>query len=503
MSVSPVAPSGRLGREMRPHWAVVAGFGLLLLALALQMRATDADFWWHLRTGQWILEEGRIPRTDPFSYTAYGQPWIAHSWLADIALYLLYRHAPFLLHPLRALLQVATFGLLLRMAWQRWPRLLPCLGLVLAAFFASAGLWLTRPNSLSLAFFVGVLYLWHLYKSRGKNRLWLLPPLFALWANLHSGYIFGLLLLACLWVGEALAGRFWNDAFPLERRRWWRLGLYLAFSAIAVLLNPYGPALLVYPFRYFLGGFTLHTHYVGEWLPPNFQEPAGLLFALLILLLLAGLAWRRVGVAPAETLAILGFTLLGLRSVRAVGVAVPLLTYGITGVLGWGVAARSGVGRHGAWPRPSRWGFWLWYGGIGALLLILLVGIGAEFAAWGSKEGFVSEAGYPQAAVEYLRKEARGGRLFNSYNWGGYLIWQLKERPVFIDGRADLYGDTLFADYLRVWHVEPSWAEVLNRWEVEWVLCEKGAPLATLLVSSPSWTVVYEDSTAVLYHRGP
>lgn len=501
MSVSPAPTSSRLWREVRPHTAVVAAFGLLLFALALQVRATDADFWWHLRAGQWILEQRRIPHTDPFSYTACGRPWIAHSWLADIALYLLYRYAPFILHPLRALLQVATFGLLLRMAWQRWPRLLPCLLLVLAAFAATAGLWLTRPNSLSLTLFVVVLYLWHLYKSRGKNRLWLLPPLFAFWANLHSGFIFGLLLLGCLWVGEALAGRFWSDPFPLEGRRWWRLGLYLLLSAVASLLNPYGWALLGYPFRYLLGGFTLHTHYVGEWLSPNFQEPAGLLFALLLLLLPAGMAWRRVGMAPAETLAILAFTLLALRAVRAAGVAVPLLSYGAAGVFGWGVAPRSGIGRHGAWPRPSRWGFWLWYGGVGLLLLLLLAGIGLEFAAWGVREGFVSESGYPRGAAEYLQKETGSGRLFNSYNWGGYLIWKLPERPVFIDGRADLYGDALFAEYLQVWRAEPSWAEVLARWQVEWVVCERGVPLATLLESNPSWSKVYDDGTAVVYRQ--
>ena len=501
MSFGPIPSSSRWWREIRPQTAVVVAFGLLLLALALQVRATDADFWWHLRTGQWILEEGRIPRSDPFSYTAFGKPWIAHSWLADIALYLLYRDAPFLLHPLRALLQIGTFGLLFHMAWQRWPRLVPCMLLVLAAFAASAGLWLTRPNSISLACFVGVLYLWHLYKFRGKNRLWLLPPLFALWANLHSGYIFGLLLLGCLWVGEALAGRFWSDPFPLDRRRWWRLGLYGVFSMAAVLLNPYGWALLVYPFRYFFEGLSLHTHYVGEWLSPNFQEPPGLLFALLLLLLLAGMAWRRVGMAPAETLALLAFTWLGLRAMRAVGVAVPLVAYGVAGVLGWGVAPRGGVGRHGAW-RPSRWAAGLWYGGVGLLLLLLLAGIGLEFVTWGQREGFVSEAGYPRGAVDRLREEPRG-RLLNSYNWGGYLIWGLRDWPVFIDGRADLYGDALFAEYLRVWRVEPSWSEVLVQWRVDWVLCEKGVALATVLEASPSWTLVYEDGTAVLYRKHP
>jgi hypothetical protein len=139
---------------------------------------------------------------------------------------------------------------------------------------------------------------------------------------------------------------------------------------------------------------------------------------------------------------------------------------------------------------------------VGLLLLLLLAGIALEFVTWGQREGFVSEAGYPRGAVERLREEPRG-RLLNSYNWGGYLIWGLRDWPVFIDGRADLYGDALFAEYLRVWRVEPSWSEVLVQWRVDWVLCEKGVPLATVLEASPSWSLVYEDGTAVLYRKHP
>jgi len=498
----PAPPAGaRWWQEIRPALSVVALFLTLLLALALQYRTTDADFWWHLRTGQWILENRAIPYTDPFSFTAEGRPWIAHSWLAEVGMVLLYRYVgPLSLPLLRALLEVATFGLLLKMLWERWPRLWGNLLLVLVAFLASARFWLERPNTLSLTLFLLFLYLWQRYKWQGRAALWLLPLLMVFWANVHSGFIYGLFLLAALFLGEVLAGRIFPDPAPLGLRRWLRLGFFSLLAALATLLNPYGPRLLLYPFSYYLGGITLHTGFVAEWLSPNFHEFGNLLFALLILALIGALAWRRSGPGPAETLALLLFLGLALTSVRAAGVAVPLLAWSLAGVLGQGVAPRPIVLRRGAWPRPGKGVLWAWYGGTLLLLLLLLAAIGYDFAAWRQED---LEAGYPRQAVTALADALPpSSRIFNSYNWGGYLIWRLYPRyRVFIDGRADLYGDALFRDYLAVWWATPNWAQVLDNYRVDAVLCERRVPLAAVLSESRSWQILYQDELAIVFRR--
>jgi hypothetical protein len=504
MSTAPGQAGTRWWEEVRPQVSVVVIFFVLLLVLSLQNRVTDPDYWWHLRTGQWILEEGRIPYTDPFSFTAQGQPWIAHSWLAEIFMYLLYRYVgAFSLPLLRSLLQIATLGLLFKMTWERWPRLGGSIALILVTFFASARFWLARPNSVSLALAVVVLYLWYLYKWRGRDRLWLLPPLFALWANLHSGFIYGLFLLGALFVGELLAGRLWSDPVRLERRRWLRLGLFSLLSVVAVLLNPYHVRLLLYPFTYYFGGITLHTGYVGEWLSPNFHEFSNMLFALLLLVLIAGLAWRRSSMGPAETLALLLFLGLALTSIRAAGIAIPLLAWSTAGVLGQGVAPRTSPGR-GAWRQPTKTILALWYGGTLLLVLVLLIATGFEFATWGRDNGFQGEDGYPRQAVDALARLPASARMFNSYDWGGYLIWRLyPERLVFMDGRADLYGDALFTDYLQVWQARPRWAEVLSRYDVDVVLCESQGSLAAVLTASSSWQIIHVDDMAAVFRRIP
>lgn len=496
----------RWWEEIRPRIAIVTLFLILLLALSLQNRVTDPDLWWHLRTGQWILEEGRIPYTDPFSFTMQGRPWIAHSWLAELAMYLLYRYVgAFSLPLLRSLLQVATLGLLLKMLWERWPRLWGNLALILLCMLASTKFWLARPNSASLALFVVVLYLWYLYKWHGCNRLWLLPPLMALWANLHGGYIQGLLLLGVLFIGEALAGRLWPDPVPMERRRWLRFGLYALLCIPAVMLNPYGPRLLLYPFGYYLGPTSVFTRYIGEWLSTDFQEPSSMLFAILLFALTAAIAWRRVGLGPAETSAVLLFSGMAFSSVRVGGLAVPLLTWSIAGVLGQGTVSRLGAPvRRGAWPRPSKALRWGWYGGTAFMSLLLLAVIGVDFVTWGRKGGFVEEKDYPREAVTAIAELPSSARIFNTYNWGGYLIWRLyPQHPVFIDGRVDLFAADLLDDYLQVHRVEPTWSQVLADYEVSVVICERRSPLAAVLMESAAWKPTYQDDIAMVFQRAP
>lgn len=504
MVTAAAQPGEHWWEEIRPQISIVALCFVLFLALSLQNRVVDADYWWHLRTGQWIVEEQRIPYTDPFSFTMQGQPWVAHSWLADVAMFLLHRYVgPASLFVLRSLLQVGTWALLFKMLWERWPRLWGPLVLLGAASFAAAKFWLARPNTASLVGVVVVLYLWYRFKWHGRDRLWLLPPLFVLWANVHSGWIYGLALLAALFAGEFLAGRYWPDPAALEPKRRLRLGLLALLCIPAVALNPYGPRLLLYPFSYYLGGITLHTGYVAEWLSPNFHEPGNLLLALLLLALIAALAWRRGTIGPAETLALILFVGLALVSIRAAGSAVPLLVMAIAGVMGQGISPRPALDRRGAWRPPARATIWAWYGGTLLLVLLLLAACGVEYAAWGREHGLNGEQTVPRDAAAALGQLAPQ-RMFNSYNWGGYLIWRFyPQHLVFIDGRADLYGDELFREYLQVARGEPGWDQVLSTYQIDAVLCERRGPLAALLTAASGWQPVYEDATAAVFRRSP
>jgi hypothetical protein len=147
------------------------------------------------------------------------------------------------------------------------------------------------------------------------------------------------------------------------------------------------------------------------------------------------------------------------------------------------------VGRR-PWPIVANW-----------VLVVLLLAGGAARVGWVlAQNRDVEQRHYPAAALAYVREAGlESARVYNSYNWGGYLAW--RGIPVYIDGRADVYGDAFMEQYVRAFHVEPDWRAPLDEYEVEVVLIERGGSLAALLHESEEWTRVYQDDLAAVFVR--
>ena len=111
---------------------------------------------------------------------------------------------------------------------------------------------------------------------------------------------------------------------------------------------------------------------------------------------------------------------------------------------------------------------------------------------------------FPARAVAFLQNHPPSGRIFNHYDWGGYLIWKLyPSTPVFIDGRADLYGQQLFDQFAETYQFKGEWQQPFRRWSIDTVIVPSDSALATGLRSSPGWTVSYEDPQAVVLTARP
>ena len=132
------------------------------------------------------------------------------------------------------------------------------------------------------------------------------------------------------------------------------------------------------------------------------------------------------------------------------------------------------------------------------VILAVLLKVGAEFPLAANQAAF--RENMPLDAVAFIKRQAPPGRLFNSYNWGGYLLWELPEYPVFIDGRTDLYNDEVIDQWLRVVRGDPGWQEVLDRWDVRIILIEPSMPLVNQLENA-GWQELYRDEVAVVYRR--
>jgi hypothetical protein len=136
----------------------------------------------------------------------------------------------------------------------------------------------------------------------------------------------------------------------------------------------------------------------------------------------------------------------------------------------------------------------------GALIFLALVAVVARFFQQaGIRESEIIK-NYPVQAVNWIQENRPGGRIFNSYNWGGYLIWRLyPEYLVFIDGRADVYGSSFLSDYKGISTIKPGWQEEFARYDIATVLIEPNSVMANVLRQSSNWQISYEDQTSVIF----
>jgi hypothetical protein len=329
-----------------------------------------------------------------------------------------------------------------------------------------------------------------------------LVVLMPLWVNLHGGFIFGLLLIGLVMLTSAwgaVVGTRARRAAATERAR--VLAVVLAGCVAGTVLNPNTWRLLLYPFSYL--GNNASVRYITEWESPNFHEGGYLFFEALLFALLIALAVRARRPALEEVLIPLVFAYLGLQSVRNIPlfcvVAVPVIVMALQDAyISWRTA------------RPPRavqpWrdlsagrvvANWVMVVFIAALTLTAALPLASAPAARRAEA-----AAFPTGAVAFLRRHDVAQPLFNSYNWGGYLIWTLYPRyRVYIDGRPDMYGDAYVDGFMAAYDGDPRWRAILDRGHIASVLVEPGSVLAKLLALSPGWRRLYADSQAVLYTR--
>ncbi|MGC2247989.1 MAG: hypothetical protein WA609_15385 [Terriglobales bacterium] len=474
----------------RALFAGILFFGLLAMTAR---SATDPDLWWHLRTGQLIVESHHVPRTDPFSFTRGGSPWISHEWLSEVVFYELWSHAgPGGLIIFSSVILTAGFLLLyVRCPGKpHWAAILTALGAA-----AAASSWGARPQIFTFA--LASLLLWLLFRSEQRPRLLLwIPPLFLLWLNLHGGFALGPALLLLYTIGlmlESAAGTIpWSESWPLILRV-----LGVGFICLALVpLNPSGTELYRYPLDT-LRSTGMRT-FIVEWQSPNFHQWIYLPFFFVILLLVIALAYSRARV-PGRTLLPLLFTALAaLDAVRHIPIfillAIPVIAIAIPAS-----SSSAILNPRRQVPQRTQTAF-----NAAALVLLALFAV-LRWTELARDQRAREAALFPQKAVAFLAATHEPDRLFAYYDWGGYVIWKLDSHyRVFADGRADLYGDDLLRQCVKtVAQLHRGWEQVLDDWGVGTILVPPSSALAQALFLDPRWISAHRDAQAVIFIRAP
>jgi hypothetical protein len=461
---------------------------LLLAVFAFSVPTIpSADMWWHLSTGRFVVQNHSVPHSEPFSATIAGKPWTAHEWLSGVVFYLAYS-ALGSAGPL--FLTAFVLTLAFWFAYQRSgaPLLARVFALALGVS-AAAPIFSVRPQIFTYLLASIFLLVLTCYFQAGSYKLLLwLPPLTILWVNFHGGYVIGLtiiLLFAAGAVCDWIAGL--SDAIT-ARRRVASLLLTCVACLLAVPLNPNGLALYVYPLVT-LRSWGAQTD-IMEWRSPDFHLSIFRPFAALLLLTVAVLALSPKRPKPSQVLLFVFFALAALYGMRNlpffVLVAFPLLAeYAFLP----------------AWRFPAL--------SIGLRLtlqvvVLFLVAVASAQIATGhvGAELDREQFRFPARATSFLDTQKLPAPLFNSYDFGGYLIWRLYPRyRVYIDGRTDLYGHAFFDEFLQVYQVNVDPRPILDRDGIRTVLVEPQSSLARFLRTQVNWKLVYEDPTAVIFSR--
>jgi hypothetical protein len=408
---------------------------------------------------------------------------VAHEWLSELFMYGLYRAGGWGgMSIVFALILCASFFLL----YLRCPKKSYLAGAIAVwGAWATTPVWGVRPQVLSLL----LTSLWLLILERSENNqrlLWWTLPLTVLWVNLHAGFALGIALLALFLAGEFLERFLAPQSAEASNGRLRALTLAFVLILVLVPLNPNGARMFTYPIQ------TLRSKamqgYISEWASPNFHRADYWPFLLLLLAVVATLAWSRTGVRPRDRLLLLVSTFAALSSIRMIPffvlIAVPLIAK----------AAKSWLRDRPASIAGRRLAF-------NAVVLVAVAGFVAVHMALVFRQQTQVEAEhFPAGAAAFLAANPPDQPIFNHYDWGGYLIWRLYPRTrVFIDGRADLYGDAIFQEFMQTYLLTKDWQQTLRRWQIGTVIVPPDSALASGLRNDPGWSVRYEDRRAVIF----
>jgi hypothetical protein len=488
-----VAISNRIRRVTPGQLIVVAAFIVILCVIV--RRGGDPDIFWHLVTGQWMVDHHQVVSQDIFTFTVAGKQWIDPEYLTEIIAYLLFKAGGLTLVSI-GFAAVTFVGFLL--IWRRLS--LEKSNLVIAAVvigiagLAGAEVWGPRPQMITFAFSCLEL-LWLDRYLRGKSRaIYWLPLVMVAWANLHGGFLFGLVPVGVAAFVEAIHWIRRVDGDE-HKRRVRNLVLIFVGCCVAALLNPRGFSL--YPYVIQPQFSAVQQSFIAEWQSPNFHVLEERGFELMLLLVPIAFALRRPSLWDVCLTLVVSYAALSAvrHSALFVAAETPMLIWSLSA--GW--ERMSLARRAGEWTaQRSR----MVLGGAAAVLIVSVAGTALFVRSTLDRQTTATAANFPVGASNWLAAHPNvGTRMFNQYGWGGYLIYRFYpdvNRRVFSFGEATLLGNKVMQQVSDIELGNPDWQHIFAEYGIDYVVDVPSAPEVLALEVDPQWTKVYDDGLAVI-----
>jgi hypothetical protein len=455
----------------------------------------DGDLASHLALGQRVLETRSLPDHDPLTFSMPTRPFVAHSWLGSVILTLAYRAGglPAVTVLATSVLALAYSLIALLLRQHRLDGRLVIAGAFTAILLGTMH-WLARPHIFTV---LAAAVLIHLLEAN-RLRLWSFAPLFTGWANLHGGFVFGLIVIFAYLLGATAEMRITHD--PTWRSRAFQLLAALGIGVIASCANPYGPMIFGHIASALSDDVTVTM--TEEYRSPDFHDPTLLILLLAIVATVVVLALVRPRASLPRLFAILTTMAAALYSARNVDV------FSVTGwPLVWMCLGQVSVRRSARYwlgddfarvERTATPGLWMT---VFVLLALLVVANDGRVAGRQLLRRSFAASIYPADAVRAARTANIRGPLFNHFTWGGYVALAWPEQRVFITGLN--YDSEVVRSYVIIASAFPGWQREIEKWRIAHVLVPTKSPLVDAMMEQGGWCLFHADSTATLVTRSP
>jgi len=464
---------------------------LITATLVRDKLLNDPDIFWHIRLGNWMLQNGRFPTVDQFSYTAFGKAWFATDWLPELAFASLYRVGEW-----RAVTEIvavtcALISGVLSLYLASKLRLSVALGLTAIIVALISPHFLARPvifSYLLLAVWIVLILEIEDRNDWARRQAFALIPIMLLWANVHGSFTFGLAVFYLF-----LSGSVFNACLERDLQKLRRLLVLLAGVTIAAFTTPNGPLSALRTVQ--LMNIPALENII-EWHAPDFQKDR--LHLLSIVGLFGIVAYFGIRLRGPRLLTLLLVTTLALEHRRGLGLfallAPLLIVRPISSSIPW-----LAVQDHKLDPVAR---FANQHSLLVAIACAAIVGT-TGIATWTMSSRIEPPARLtPEKAISAARLAGFKDNVFNSYEFGGYLIF--KGIPTFIDGRFELYGNQFlrrYFDAMALTNADEA-IQFLKQYDVHWALLRPNEPIAFILKAN-GWIQFYGDDSAIVLARSP
>ncbi len=495
--------------KLKAKYLVIIYLFGFVFCLALK-KYSCCDIWWHLRTGQYIVSQKIFPFCNTFSHTALFHPWIAYSWLTEIIFYYVSILGFNWLILLKTCLIIITFMVVLKTTYLASNKNFNLSVLItLFMMHVSSGSWLLRPQLFSFLFTAFFVYILNKFEYDNDTKiLWFIPLIMLFWVNLHIYFVVGLFLIFIYLFCSVFKGWFLfgeNEESEIKKQR-----LLLKITLISLFvcfINPYTYRIFIEVLR--LTGQQWARSNISELQSLNFHCNRVFLFEIMFFILIFSLSVAKKRPSLITIILFITFTYQALYSVRDL----PF----------WAIVMAPIIGRHlGDFfielkgnqnfvedetlidlSQKSPFGEQRIYFLTNWVLLgALIVTIVSFFPRDAKLESCVNMKDFPVGAVTFIKENRLPGKMFNSFNWGGYLIYSLyPEWKVFVDGRTQAYGDEFLTECSDIWSLSLGWEKKFKKHEVNFVLWPRKLPLTEVFLLMNNWKLIYFDDIAVIFIR--